>query len=128
MTVPLVPTWHAQVLIDAHTALLALVDAGTAGSVKVRDAADVLLATIVLTDPAGTVHGTTGQLTITDAGPVNAVASGTAAYAELCSSAGTVYLALPAQQGVAAVSGYAVLNTLVIVSGLPVELISFTIG
>ena len=58
MAVPTVATFSAESLIAAHTALLNLIDTGTAGSVKIRDSADVLLAQIPLTDPAGTVNGT----------------------------------------------------------------------
>lgn len=129
MAVPTVATFSAESLIAAHTALLNLIDTGTAGSVKIRDSADVLLAQIPLTDPAGTVNGTTGQLTLTpDGRDESANASGTAAYAEICESDGTVHLALPAQAGASPVAGKLVLNTLTIVSGLPVEILSITIG
>lgn len=128
MPAPSVATYSAQAKIDAHTAFLALIDAGTAGSIKIRNSADTLLCTVTLTDPAGTVNGTTGQLTLTQAAAGTAVATGTAAYAEICSSAGTVHLAIPAQQGTAAVSGKIVLNTLSIVSGGPVDILSCTIG
>ena len=129
MAVPTVATFSAESLIAAHTALLNLIDTGTAGSVKIRDSADVLLAQIPLTDPAGTVNGTTGQLTLTpDGRDESADASGTAAYAEICESDGTVHLALPAQAGASPVAGKLVLNTLTIVSGLPVEILSITIG
>ena len=129
MAVPSVATFSAESLIGAHTSLLNLIDTGTAGSVKIRDSADVLLAQIPLTDPAGTVNGTTGQLTLTpDGRDESADASGTAAYAEICESDGTVHLALPAQAGAAPVSGKLVLNTLTIVAALPVEILSITIG
>lgn len=128
MAVPVVATYSTQAKIDAHTALLALVDSGTAGSVKLRSSADALLCTIPLTDPAGSVNGSTGQLTLTQAATVNATATGNVAYAELCDSAGTVHLALPAQQGTAPVSGKFVMNTLAVVSGGPVDLLSMVIG
>jgi hypothetical protein len=129
MPAPSVATFSAESLVAAHTALLNLIDTGTAGSIKIRDNADVLLAQITLDDPAGTVNGTTGQLTITmDGRDESANASGTAAYAEICESDGTVHLSLPAQAGSAAVSGKIVLNTLTIVAGLPVEILTVTIG
>lgn len=128
MAVPATATYSAQAKIDAHTAFLALIDAGTAGSIKIRNSSDALLCTTTLTDPAGTVNGSTGQLTITQASTANASATGTAAYAEICDSAGTVHLAIPAQQGTAAVSGKIVLNTLSLVSGGPVQILSCTIG
>lgn len=128
MAVPSVATYGLQAKIDAHTALLALIDAGTAGNVKLRSSADVLLCTITLTDPAGTVSGATGQLTITQAATATAAATGNVAYAELCSSDGTVHLALPAQQGTAPVSGKFVMNTLALVASGPVDLLSMAIG
>ena len=130
MPAPTVQTYSAAALVAAHTAFRDLIDAGAAGgSIKIRDAADVLLATIPLTDPCGTINATTGQLTITPAGrDESADATGTAAYAEVCDSNGVVYLSLPAQQGTAAVSGKVVLNTLSIVAGGLVEMLSVVVG
>ena len=130
MAVPTVATYSAAALVAAHTAFKDLIDAGTAGgSIKIRDAADVLLATVPLTDPCGTVNGTTGQLTITPSGrDESADATGTAAYGEFCDSNGLVHLSLPAQAGSAAVSGKIVINSLSIVAGWPVEVLSATVG
>jgi len=116
--------------VAAHTSFKDLIDAGSAGgSIKIRDAADVLLAQVPLSDPCGSVNGTTGQLTFSIAGlDSSADASGTAAYGEFCDSDGTVHLSLPAQSGSVAVSGKLVLNTLSIVAGGPVAIISATIG
>ena len=130
MPAPTVATYSAAALIAAHTSFRDLIDSGSgAGSIKIRDSADVLLAEIPLTDPCGTVNGTTGQLTITPSGrDESADASGTAAYGEFCNSDGTAYLSLPAQAGTAAVSGYIVINTLTIVAGGPVEVLSAIVG
>ena len=130
MPAPLAATYSAAALIAAHTSFRDLIDSGaTAGLVRVRTAADALLAQVPMTDPCGTVNGTTGLLTITfPAGSVNASANGTAAYGELCNSTGTVYLSLPAEAGASAVAGKLVLNTLTIVAGGPVEIVSATIG
>ena len=130
MAVPSVYTYSAAALVAAHTAFRDLIDSGTgAGFVRIRDSADALLAQVPLSDPCGTVNGTTGQLTFSIAGPdTSADASGTAAYAEFCDSDGDVHLALPAQQGSSAVSGKIVLNTLTIISGGTVTIISATIG
>ena len=130
MPAPLVATYDAQTRIDAHTALLTNIDSGSGpGTIKTYDAADVLLCTHTLTDPGGVVNGTTGQFTITPASDtVNAVASGTAAYCVVANSAGTARLSLPAQQGTAPVSGKAVFNSLLLVSGQPVQAISLVIG
>ena len=130
MAVPTVATYSAAALVAAHTAFKDLIDAGIAGgSIKIRDAADVLLATVPLTDPCGTVNPATGQLTITMAGrDESADATGTAAYGEFCDSNGLVHLSLPAQAGSAAVSGKIVINSLSIVAGGPVEVLSATVG
>lgn len=130
MPAPTVATYSPAALIAAHTSFRDLIDSGSgAGFIRIRSASDVLLAQIPLTDPCGTVNGTTGQLTITPSGrDESADASGTAAYGEFCNSDGTVYLSLPAQAGTAAVSGYIVINTLTIVAGGPVEVLSAVIG
>lgn len=129
MPAPSVATYSAAAKIAAHTAFKDLIDTGSgAGSIKIRDAADVLLGTHPLLDPCGSVNGTTGQLTLSLDTRQNAVATGTAAYAEVCDVAGAVHLSMPAQAGTAAVSGKVVLNTLSIVSGGPVEILSATIG
>lgn len=129
MAVPSVATYSAAALVAAHTSFKDLIDIGTAGSIKIRDASDVLLAQIPLSDPCGTVNGTTGQLTFSIAGPdTSADASGTAAYGEFCDSAGTVHLSLPTQAGTVAVSGKLVINTLSIIAGGPVGIVTATIG
>ncbi len=129
MPAPSSATYSAAALVAAHTSFKDLIDAGTAGSIKIRDSSDVLLAQIPLSDPCGSVNGTTGQLTFSIAGPdSSADASGTAAYGEFCASDGTVHLSLPAQAGSVAVSGKLVLNTLSIVAGGPVAILSATIG
>lgn len=129
MPAPSVATYSVEAKVGAHTFFLNLLDTGSNGLIRIRSAADVLLAEIQMTDPAGTVDGGTGQLTITTTGPdTSANATGTAAYGELCESDGTVHLALPAQAGTAAVAGKIVLNTLSIVAGTPVTVITTTIG
>ncbi len=130
MPVPTVATYSAAALVAAHTSFRDLIDSGAgAGVIRIRSSTDVLLAEIPLTDPCGTVNGTTGQLTLSIAGrDESADATGTAAYGELCNSTGTVYLALPAQAGTTAVSGKLVINTLSIVAAGPVEVLSAVIG
>lgn len=130
MAVPSVATYSTAAKKDANDAFLALIDAGSgAGKIRVRSSADTLLAEIALNDPAGTVNAGTGVLTLSIAGPdSSANATGTAAYCEICDSDNTVHLSIPAQQGTVAVSGKIVFNTLSIVSGGPVEIVSATIG
>lgn len=130
MPAPSVATYSAAALIAAHTSFRDLIDTGSGnGKIRVRDSSDVLLAEIPLSDPCGSVNGTTGKLTFSiSARDESANASGTAAYGEICDVAGTPHLALPTQAGTAAVSGKLVLNTLSIVAGVPVEILAATIG
>lgn len=130
MPAPTSATYSAAALVAAHTSFRDLVDSGSgAGFMRVRDSSDVLLAQIPLSDPCGTVNGTTGQITLSIAGPdTSADANGTAAYVQICDSDGDVYLSLPVQTGTSPVSGYAVFNTLAIVSGSPVDVLSAVIG
>ena len=130
MTVPTVATYSAAALVAAHTSFRDLIDSGSgAGFLRIRNSADALLAQVPLNDPCGSFNGTTGQLTFSFSGrDESADATGTAAYGEFCDSDGDVHLALPAQAGTAAVSGKLVLNTLSIISGGPVEVLSATIG
>lgn len=130
MPAPSVATYSAAALVAAHTSFRDLIDTGAGtGSIKIRNSADVLLAVCPLLDPCGTVNGGTGQLTFSiGARDEEAAATGTAAYAEFCDVAGAVHLSLPAQAGTVAVSGKIVLNTLSIVLGAPVEVLSATIG
>jgi len=131
MPAPASATYSVKAKEEAYKAFKVLIDAGSAaGRLKIRDASDVLLANIPLADPCGTVSSVTGVLTfdVTAAEDTSADATGTAAYGEFTDSDGTVHLSLPTQAGTAAVSGKLVLNTLSIVSGGPVTLISATIG
>lgn len=130
MPAPVSETYSASAKVAAHTALRDLIDGGvTAGKLRIFDASDVLLWETALSDPCGTVNGTTGQLTITvPAGTVNAAASGTAAWGALTDSTNAAIWSAPAQAGTAAVSGNLVINTLAIVSGAPVAVVSITVG
>ena len=130
MPAPSVATYSAAAKIAAHTALLTLIDTGAgAGAIKLRTSADALLGTIPLTDPAGTVNGTTGQLTLTpDGRDESADASGSAAYAEICAVNGDVVLSLPCQEGTSAVANKCVINDINVAAGFPIELVSLTIG
>lgn len=122
--------WRPSAIIAANTALLADIDTGSgAARVTLHDAADVKLAEIPLTDPAGSVNATTGLLTLTPSGrDESADASGTAFYASIRDGNGAVVRSLPCQAGSFAVPGACVLNTLAIVAGGPVELLSITVS
>lgn len=131
MPAPSQATYSVAALVAAHTSFRDLIDshATLPGVIRIRDAADVLLGTVVLTDPCGTVNGTTGQLTLSIAArDESADAGNTAAYGEICDGGGAVHLALPCQAGTAPVAGKLVLNTLTIMAGGPIEISSATIG
>lgn len=129
MPAPANATYAVDVIEAAHQAFLNLIDGGAAaGTVKLRDNSDVLLGTITLTDPAGTINGTTGQLTLTPSGTASAVATGTCTYGQICDSDDVVLLELPAQAGTSPVSGQIVINSLSIVTGAVITMVSATVG
>lgn len=129
MAVPTVATYSLAARIAAHTALRDLIDSGAGpGAIIIRGSADQALATIPLSDPAGAVSGSTGQLTLDIPASAVAAVTGMAAYCDVCSSTGEAYLSLPAQSGTSAVTGYIVLNTLSIVVGTEVSVLSAVIG
>lgn len=129
MPAPSVATYSVAALIAAHTSFRDLIDSGSGpGKIRIRSSSDVLLAEAILDDPCGTVNGTTGQLTFAIDTQEDAATSGTAAYGEFCDSDNDVHLALPCEAGVAPVSGKLVLNSLTLVGGGPVEIVSATIG
>ena len=130
MPVPTEATYSVAAKVAAPAALRDVIDSGAgAGYIEVRGDALQLLATIPLADPCGTVNGTTGQLTLSIAGSdTSADATGTAAYADVCDSTGAVHLSLPAQAGTTWVAGKIVLNSLSIVTGTEVSILSAIIG
>ena len=130
MAVPTVATWSVDALEAAHESFRVLIDAGTgAGKIRIRDASDVLLSEVALSDPCGTVSAVTGQLTFSIAGPdASADATGVAAYGEFADSDNNVQLSLPAAEGAVAVSGKIVLNSLSIIELGAVTVVSATVG
>jgi len=129
MPAPSTAAYSSAVTVAAGNALKDLIDSGSAGLARIRDASDNILATYTLTDPCGTVHSTTGVLTLGFAATtVNASAGGTAAYGEVCSSDGTVRWSAPAEAGSAPVTGKFVINTLALVNGAPVTIVGITLN
>lgn len=127
MPAPYLTAWNPTAIAASNTALLTLLDshATLPAKITIHDAADVLLASIDLTDPAGTVSGTTGVLTLAQGAREDAApAGGTASYGTIRDGAGTAYRSLPCEAGAEPVVGKLVLNTLAIVQGAPVELVS----
>lgn len=121
--------YSAALWIAAHGAALTLIEGGASDpTIKIRDSSDVLLATAVIDETGSTCSGTTGDITFAiltqeDAAP----ASGTASYAEICDGDGVVHATMDCVQGSSPVAGNCVMNTLTIVSGAPVDILSATI-
>lgn len=129
MPAPTEATFSLTALIAAHTSFRDLIDAGSGpGKIRIRNSSDLLLAEAILADPCGAVSGTTGQLTFSIATQEDAATAGVAAYGEFCDSAGFVHLSLPCQAGTAPALGKLVLNSLTLVAGGPVEIVSATLG
>jgi len=129
MPAPSEVTYAAATIVSAHTEVLADIDAGaSAGVLRFYDDTDAELGFVLLTDPAGAVNGTTGQLTITPASAGSVTADGTCTYATITDSDANVVVSIPVQAGVSAVDGFVVVNTTEFVTGASVTLISCTIG
>jgi hypothetical protein len=120
-----------DLLLPVRNAMLATIDTGVARpAFKIYDSGNVLLATLALADPAGSVNGTTGLITLTPGTPeTNAPAGGEASYATLSDGDGVILENnVPVEQGTAPVAGKVIISTLNIIAGGTVELISATIG
>ena len=115
----------------AHTAALAKILAG-AGTpkIRIRDSGDVLLAEAIIdTNAANSKVETSGAITLAIATQEDAApATGTASYAQILDADGTVHAEMDCQQGSSPVSGYCVMNTLSVVQGAPVEVLSVSIA
>lgn len=128
MTVPTTVEYSIAIKSASSNAVITTLDESVgAALLKIKDAADATITTLTLGNPSGTVDGLTGLLTL-DIPDQNANGSGEAAYIELCNGDGVAHISAPAVVGDAPVSGKFVINTLTIVSGEPVEVISATVG
>ena len=121
--------YSAAAWIAAHTALLTLIEDGASDSkIKLYDGSDVLLGEFVIDDATSDVSGTTGDITIAISTQEDAaIAGGTASYLDICDGDGAVVYRMSCQQGTEAVSGKCVMNSLTIIQGAPVDIISATI-
>lgn len=116
--------------VAAHTALLTemLDDTTAEPTLKLYDSGPVQLAEFVIDDAGSSVAAGTGDITILIATQEDAaLASGTAAYLDFCDGDGTVHYRLTCQQGTVAVAGKCVMNSLAIVAGAPVDILSVSI-
>lgn len=121
--------YSAAAWIAAHTALLTLIEDGASDSkIKLYDGSDVLLGEFVIDDATSDVSGVTGDITIEIATQEDAaIAGGTASYITICDGDGDVVYKMSCQQGTEAVAGKCVMNSLTIISGAPVDILSCTI-
>lgn len=119
---------HVDLLVALHTTVKGAIDSGTAGSVKIKDASDIVLATIPLSYPCGTVNGTTGRLTITGGVDSSPVGGGNASHGYICDSTGKELIKLPAVASATPVDDSIALDSLTVTAGIPLEMVSCTIG
>ena len=112
--------------IAAHTALLNLIEDGASDSkIKLYDGDDVLLGEFVIDDATSDVSGTTGDITISISTQEDAaLAGGTASYITICDGDGDVVYKMSCQQGTEAVAGKCVMNSLTIIQGAPIDILS----
>ena len=129
MTTVTAVSYSLDVKVAANTALRDSIDGGTgAGSIKIRDSSDVLLAEMPLSDPCGSVDVGTGVLTLSVAGNEATPTAGTAEYGEVCDSDDNVKIIMPVQEGGSAVAGYLVIDSTTILEDTIVSIASATVG
>jgi hypothetical protein len=103
-------------------------DSTSEPKLKLYDSGPVKLAEFVIDDTGSSVAAGTGDITIAIATQEDAaLASGTAAYLDFCDGDDTVHYRLSCQQGTVAVAGKCVMNSLAIVAGAPVDILSVSI-
>jgi hypothetical protein len=129
MPAPSSVTYAASIIVSAHTAVLNAIDAGSSvGKFRFYDDADNLLGEVLLDDPAGTVNGTTGTLTLSIDVPQTVTDDGTCTYADITDSDNNVIVSIPVEEGDTAVSGKIVVNTVAFVTGASLDVLSASIG
>ena len=129
MPAPASVTYSSAVKVSANTAVLNAIDAGSSvGKVRFRADNDALLGECLLQDPAGTVNGTTGQLTLLPDVAQTVSADGTCTYADVTDSDNNIIVAIPVVAGVSPVSGTITVNTVAFVTGASLDILSATIG
>jgi hypothetical protein len=129
MPAPSSVTYAASIIVSAHTAVLNAIDAGSSvGKFRFYDDTDNLLGEVLLDDPAGTVNGTTGTLTLSIDVPQTVTDDGTCTYADITDSDNNVIVSIPVEEGDTAVSGKIVVNTVAFVTGASLDVLSASIG
>lgn len=129
MAIPTSIEYLPPALVAAHTGLRDYLDeGGERASIFVYTAEDQALAEIALSNPCGTVDEETGVLTFDWPGGDTPWLSGSPAYGVLCTATGQPVCRIPVTTGLGPVPGYLVINTAVIFSGEPFELLSASLG
>ena len=115
--------------VASHQSFLDLIKAETGPpTVKVKSAADATLAEVVINEATAAVNGSTAVLTLPILTQEDASVGGTASYAQICDGAGAPHLEVPCLQGLSAVPGSLVINTLALIEGQAFEVLSLVIN
>jgi hypothetical protein len=125
--------WHEDAYIEAHTALLNAIDAaGATCYVEICNSANLVLATLPLSFPAGEVNPTTGALVFDFGDPDAAAANGGEAHhGRLKDKNGKIWLdnlLCTAAGFPAPMTGMLVLNSLTVVEDAPFEGVSLAMA
>lgn len=129
MAVPTSIEYLPPALVAAHTGLRDYLDEGGDNAyITLYTALEQPLARIELSNPCGTVDTDTGVLTLLSPGGDTPWVSGTAAYCVLSAATGEPVCRIPVATGVTPQTGYLVINSAVLFTGEPIEIISATLG
>lgn len=115
--------------VASHQSFLDLIKAETgAPTVKIKSSAGVTLAEVVINEATAAVNGSTAVLTLPILTQEDASVGGTASYAQICDGAGAPHHEVPCLQGLSAVPGSLVINTLALIDGQAFEVLSLVIN
>lgn len=130
MAAPYLTGWNPAAKVAAHTALRDLLDADVNPAyMTAHDAGDGLLGTVTLGDPCGAVNAGTGVLDLDIAVQEDsAPAGGDVAYWTLHDGAGVAYRSMVAEVGTVPVPGKVIMNTLTVLAGGPVHILSASVA
>ena len=129
MAVPTQIEYLPPALVAAHTGLRDYLDDGGGNAyITLYNDVDNALGRLELSNPSGTVDSDTGVLTFLWPGGDTPWMSGAPAYGVLSAASGEPVSRIPVATGVTPQPGYLVINTAVLFTGEPIEIISATLG
>ena len=130
MAAPFMNQWSPATKVAVHEGFVSFLDGGSGNArVTIHRSDDVLLATLLLERPCGTVNPSTGQITMIPGPPEdNAPAGGTASYAVIRDSTGEPHRSLGCIQGSVPVINICVINNIEIDENGRVALLSMVIS